>query len=188
MAPEKTYQQFEEIDAYNQSHPDFTILKGMEVDILEDGSLAMEDEILRQLDVVIVSVHDHFNLTKKAQTKRIIKAISNPYVHILGHPTGRLIGKRPAYEADMEKIFDAAYEYGTVMEIDAQPKRLDLNDIYTKRARDKGLKFAIDSDAHRTYCLDFMKYGVYQARRGWLEKSDVINTYSLKKLKKFLKR
>ncbi len=188
MTPEKTYQQFEEIDAYNQVHPDFTILKGMEVDILEDGSLAMEDEILRQLDVVIVSVHDHFNLTKKAQTKRIIKAISNPYVHILGHPTGRLIGKRPAYEVDMEKIFDTAYEYGTVMEIDAQPKRLDLNDIYTKRARDKGLKFAIDSDAHRTYCLDFMKYGVYQARRGWLEKSDVINTYSLKKLKKFLKR
>ncbi len=88
----------------------------------------------------------------------------------------------------MEKIFDAAYKYGTVMEINAQPKRLDLNDIYTKIARDKGLKFSIDSDAHHIYCLDFMKYGVYQARRGWLEKSDVINTYSLKKLKKFLKR
>jgi len=188
MTPEKTYQQFEEIDAYNQAQPDFTVLKGMEVDILEDGSLAMEDEILRQLDVVIVSVHDHFNLTKKAQTKRIVKAISNPYVHILGHPTGRLIGKRPPYEVDMEKIFDAAYQYGVVMEINAQPTRLDLNDIYAKTAKEKGLKFAIDSDAHHTYCLDFMKYGVYQARRGWLEKSDVINTYSLKKLKKFLKR
>ncbi|RUM74641.1 MAG: DNA polymerase/3'-5' exonuclease PolX, partial [Sulfurovum sp.] len=188
MTPQKCIEQWKEIDAYNAAHQDFTILKGMEVDILEDGSLAMEDEILRELDVVIVSVHDHFNLSKKKQTKRIIKAISNPYVHILGHPTGRLIGKRPPYAVDMEKIFDAALEMGIIMEIDAQPKRLDLDDIYVKAAKEKGLKFSIDSDAHRTYCLEFMKYGVYQARRGWLEKSDVINTYSLKKLKKFLKQ
>jgi DNA polymerase (family 10) len=187
MTPEKCQQQWAEIDAYNAAHPGFTILRGMEVDILEDGTLAMGDETLRELDVVIVSVHDHFNLGKKAQTKRIIKAISNPYVHILGHPTGRLIGKRAPYDVDMEKIFDAALDFGTVMEINAQPTRLDLDDIYTKTAKEKGLKFSIDSDAHRTYCLDFMKYGVYQARRGWLEKTDVINTYSLKKLKKFLK-
>ena len=187
MTPQKCIEQWKEIDAYNAAHEDFVILKGMEVDILEDGSLAMEDEILRELDVVIVSVHDHFNLSKKKQTKRIIKAISNPYVHILGHPTGRLIGKRPPYAVDMEKIFDAALETGIIMEINAQPKRLDLNDIYAKAAKEKGLKFSIDSDAHRTYCLEFMKYGVYQARRGWLEKSDIINTYSLKKLKKFLK-
>ena len=188
MTLQKFYQQWEEIDAYNERQQNFTILKGVEVDILEDGSLAIEDDVLKQLDVVIASVHDHFNLTKKAQTRRIIKAISNSNVHILGHPTGRLIGKRSAYEVDMEKLFEAAYGYGTVMEINAQPTRLDLNDIAAKSAKEQGLQFSINSDAHHLSCLDYMQYGVYQARRAWLEKADVINTYSLKKLTKFLKK
>ncbi len=188
LTEEKIYMQWAEIDAYNKKYPDFKILKGIEVDILENGTLAMEDKILSQLDIVVASVHDHFNLSKKKQTERIIRAMQNPYVHILGHPTGRLIGKRPPYALNMEKIFEASLKYNIIMEINAQPRRLDLNDIYTKNAKEMGIRFAINSDAHYTFCLEYMHYGINQARRGWLEKGDVINTYSLKKLQKTLKK
>jgi len=163
-------------------------LQGIEVDILEDGSLALSDEVLARLDVVVASIHDYFNLSKAKQTKRLIKAIENPNVNIIGHISGRLLQKRSGYELDYEQVFKAAKKHQVAIEINSQPRRLDINDIYAKRAKEMGIKFAINSDAHHINCLDFMKYGINQARRGWLEKQDVINSFSLRKLKKFLKK
>ena len=160
----------------------------MEVDILEDGSLDMSDEVLSHLDVVLVAVHYKFNLSKEQQTKRILKAFENPYVNILAHPTGRMIGVREPIALDMERILAKAKEYNIHMEINAQPERLDLTDIHAKMAKEMGVKMAIDTDSHNIFSLRYMEYGVNQARRGWCEKSDIINTRSLDELKKLLKR
>ncbi|HBG25515.1 MAG: DNA polymerase III [Planctomycetes bacterium GWF2_41_51] len=165
-----------------------TILKGSEIDILEDGSLDLPDEILKQLDVRICSVHYKFNLSKEKQTQRIIKAMDNPYFNILAHPTGRLINKREPYDIDIEKIMQAAKEKNCILELNSFPDRLDINDIFCKMAKDIGVKIAINTDAHRPGDLDFMHFGIGQARRGWLEPKDVINTLPLAQLKKILKR
>ena len=179
--------QWEEIDRLNEEL-DITILKGIECDILEDGSLDLKDEILSSLDIVLGAVHYKFNLSKKEQTERVVKALKNPYLHVLAHPTGRLIGAREAFEMDMDEIFKVCREEGKVLEINAQPQRLDLNDIYAKAAKEAGIKFSISTDSHTRDCLSFMEYGVNQARRGWLEKEDVINALTLNELKRFLKR
>ncbi len=181
-------QEFEEIDKINEKIEGMTIFKGMEVDILEDGSLDMSDEVLAQMDVVLVAVHYKFNLPKEKQTTRILKAFDNPYVNILAHPTGRMIQMREPMELDMEKILQKAKESGVCMEINAQPDRLDLNDIYIKMAKEMGVKMAINTDSHNIFSLYYMQYGINQARRGWCEKGDIINTYPLPELRKFLKR
>lgn len=175
------------IDKLNEKLKNFTLLKGIEVDILEDGTLDLPDSILKELDVVIGAVHSRFNLTQEKQTERILRAMDNPYFNILAHPTGRLINEREPYEVDMEKIMFKAKENNCFMEINSQPSRLDLNDYYIKMGREIGIKFAIDTDAHSTSDFSFMRYGVWQARRGWLEAKDVINTRNLKGLKQILK-
>ncbi len=184
----RALKELEEIDRVNEKVDGITLLKGMEVDILEDGSLDMSDEVLKELDIVLIAVHYKFNLSKQKQTERILKAFENPYVNILAHPTGRMIGLREPMELDMHMILKRAKEYNIHMEINAQPERLDLNDIYAKMAKEMGVKMAVNTDAHNIYSLNYMEYGINQARRGWCEKEDIINTRDLKGLREFLKR
>jgi len=165
----------------------FKILKGTECDILKDGSLDIKDEVLAKLDVVGVSIHSYFNLSKKEQTERIKKAISNPNVDILFHPSGRIIQKREAYEFDIEEIIKTAQKTKTVLEVNAYPNRLDLKDDHIHLAIKAGVKIAIDSDAHSVTHLPYLEYGISQARRGWAEKKDIINYWPLEKMLKMLK-
>lgn len=183
----KLLKQSSEIDKINKKMKGFTVLKGSEVDILKDGSLDLKDDALKKLDIVGASIHSHFNLSREEQTKRILKAMENPNVDILFHPTGRQIQRRESYDYNMEEVFDKAKETGTVLEIDAFPDRLDLKDEHIRFARKKGCKFSIDSDAHSLKHLPYLKFGIGQARRGWLEKKDVINTFDLEKMLKMLK-
>jgi DNA polymerase (family 10) len=162
------------------------ILKGSEVDILPDGSLDYPDEILKQLDIVFASVHSNFKMSKSEMTKRIIKALKNKYVHVLSHPTGRLIGEREGYEVDLDEILKAARDTGKFFELNAHPLRLDLDDVHCRRAKELGIKIVITTDAHSSAQLDLMKYGVITARRGWLEAGDVLNTLTYNKLMKEL--
>jgi DNA polymerase (family 10) len=178
----------EEIDRLNEKLRGITILKSIELDILDDGSLDLPDDVLRQLDLVVCSVHYKFNLTRDKQTERVIRAMDNPYFSIFSHPTGRLINERRPYELDMEKVMQAAKERGCFMELNAHPDRLDLNDMDCKMAKDIGVKIAISTDAHSTNDLDFMRFGIGQARRGWLEPEDVLNARNWSNLKKLLKR
>ena len=160
----------------------------MEVDILGDGSMDMPDEILKQLDIVLATIHSRMNMPKDEMTTRILKALDNPYVKILGHPTGRHLLRRDPYQFDMEKVFEAAKQRGVVVEVNANPARLDLCDRHVRLAKEKGLKVVISTDAHSPAHFDFMRYGVVTARRGWLEKKDVINTFPPDKLLRFLRR
>jgi DNA polymerase (family X) len=181
-------EQIEQIDNLNESMSDFRILKAIEVDILKDGSLDLSDDILKQLDLVIGAIHYNMNLSRKEQTRRVIKAMENPYFNILAHPTGRKLGERSAYDIDIKTVLEEAKNKGCYLEINANPQRLDLNDDNARLAREKGVKLAVSTDAHSKDSLNFMRYGVSQARRGWLEKDDVLNTRSWKSLKKLLKR
>ncbi|MBD3182447.1 DNA polymerase/3'-5' exonuclease PolX [Candidatus Poribacteria bacterium] len=181
-------EQIDKIDELNSKINDFLILKSIEVDILEDGSLDLGDDILERLDLTICSIHSKFNLTEEKQTERIIKAMDNPNFNILAHPTGRRIGKRRPYEVNMERLMEAALERGCFLEVNAHPERLDLNDVYCKLAKEIGLKIPISTDAHRKDELENIKFGVWQARRGWLEKDDVLNTRNWGDLKNLLKR
>jgi DNA polymerase (family 10) len=178
----------DEMDRLNEELEGFRILKGIEVDVLEDGTLDLPDDILKKLDVVVFSVHSKFNLSRDKQTERIIRAMDNPCVHILAHPTGRRIGEREPYRVDMERLMKAAVERGCYFEVNAQPDRLDLDDVDCKRAKENGLRLVISTDAHRIAELDYLRYGVGQARRGWLEPDDVLNTRSWRDLKALLKR
>jgi DNA polymerase (family X) len=152
------------------------ILAGAEVDILKDGQLDYSEEILSQLDVVVCSIHSYFNLEREAMTDRMLAAIENPYTQIIGHPTGRLLLKRDELGYDVEKILDACAKHGVVMECNAYPDRLDLKDVYLRMCKEKGVRVVISTDSHSTGNLAFIRYGVTVARRGWLEKKDVINT------------
>jgi len=187
LTPQRLLKQKEEIKRLNRKFKGFFILSGVEVDIRSNGKLDFEDEILKGLDIVVGAVHTKFTQSKEEMTKRIIRAIENPYVHIIAHPTGRLIGKRDPYEVDMDKLLDAAKANGKIMELNAYPDRLDLNDLHCRKAREKGVKVAISTDAHWTEHLHWIKYGIATARRGWLEPEDVVNTLSLEKLLKILK-
>lgn len=180
--------QIREIDAFNKKMKNFRIIKGIEVDILEDGTLDLSDDILKELDLVIGSVHYNMNLSKKKQTQRILKAMENPYFNILGHPTGRMINKRNGYDMDMDEVMKEAADQGVFLEINSNPDRIDLNDKHIIKARKAGVKLAISTDAHAISNFDYIKYGVAQARRGWLGKDDIINTRSWRELKKLLKR
>lgn len=181
-------QQIKAIDRLNEKLKNFTILKSIEVDILEDGRLDLSNDILKELDLVVCSVHYKFDLSEKKQTERILRAMDNPYFNILAHPTGRLIGRRDPYEIDFEQIMQAAKERGCILEINAQPERMDLNDLHCKMAKEAGVKLVISTDAHSINHFANMQYGIDIARRGWLEKKDVINAHSLLDLKKLLKR
>jgi len=160
----------------------FKILKGTECDIMKDGSLDYDEKTLKLFDIVVVSIHSHFKLSSEDQTRRLIRAIENPYTKILAHPTGRHIGKRPPIEFDFEKVFLAAKINKVALEINSQPKRLDLKDIHIKLAKDVGCKFVIDSDSHIADNYGSLQFGVNNARRGWLTKDDVLNTLPLDKM------
>ena len=181
-------EQMEEIDQLNERLHGITILKSIEVDILEDGSLDLPDEVLRELDLVVGSIHHKFKLSQEAQTARVLKAMDNPHFTILGHPTGRLIGQREPYKINVQKVLEGAKERGCFLELNAQPDRLDLNDVNLRLAKEIGVKIAISTDSHSIGTLAYMRYGVNQARRGWIEKGDCINTRSLPELKQLLKR
>jgi DNA polymerase (family 10) len=180
------HRQSHAIDAIRKRVSTPVVLKGAEVDILEDGSLDLDDETLAALDIVVVSVHSRFNMSKAGMTRRIVRALQHPRVHILGHPTGRLIGKREPYPVDMQEIIKAARDHRVMLEINAQPDRLDLNDLHVQMARASGVKLVVDTDAHRIQELDWMRYGVDQARRGWCEAKDVANTSHLAAFNKLL--
>lgn len=182
MGTQKIHNQWKEIDAVNKKLKGFKILKGSEVDILKDGSLDFSDDVLKELDIVVISAHMYPRLPEREQTKRVIAAIENPYSKILGHPSGRLINRRGPMELDMEKIIDACKVNNVAIEINSNPLRLDLTDKYVRMAKAKGVKIAIDSDGHKADQWDLLKYGIFVARRGWLEKDDVINTYDIKNL------
>lgn len=182
----KVRQQLKEIDGLNQSFKNFRILKGIEVDILSDGSLDFSDAILELFDFVICAIHTKFNMPEKDMTERIIKGMKNKYVTMLAHPTGRLLLERQPYPVNMIEIINAASDYGKVIEINAHPLRLDLDWRLCKFAKEKNIKIAINPDAHNINSLLDVFYGVGIARKGWLEKSDVINTRSLKEITKYL--
>ncbi|HMK59961.1 MAG TPA: DNA polymerase/3'-5' exonuclease PolX [Dissulfurispiraceae bacterium] len=187
LTVDRLLEQVKEVDSLNKKLKKFRILKGTEVDIRSDGSLDFPDNILHELDIVVASIHSGFKQTKEQLTSRMVAAMQNPYVSIIGHPTGRLIGEREAYEIDMEKILKVAQETGTALEINAYPLRLDLNDIYAKKARDMGIPIVICTDTHVSSQFNFMSYGVSIARRSWLEKNDVANTRQVNQLLKILK-
>ncbi len=177
-----------QIDKLNGKLNGFRLLKSVEVDILSDGKLDLSDDILKELDIVICSVHYNFNLSRDEQTERVLRAMDNPYFNIFAHPTGRLIGEREPYEIDLEKVMKSAKKKNCFLEINAQPDRLDLSDNYIKMAKDMGVKLAISTDAHSKSDLDNMRFGVSQARRGWLEPDDVLNTRKWEDLKKLITR
>jgi DNA polymerase (family 10) len=178
--------QIDQIRRLNDVLEGITVLTGIEVDILDDGSLDLPDSVLSKLDVVIAAVHSKFDLPRARQTQRILKALDNPHVRILAHPTGRLIDEREPYDVDMQQVIRKARERTVALEVNAHPQRLDLLDTYCQMAKDEGVLVAIDSDAHSTLQFDGLRFGVGQARRGWLEKSDVLNTRSLKELRRML--
>ena len=180
-------QQIDAIDALNSTAADFTILKGAEVDILEDGRLALPDSVLRRLDLVIGAVHTQFNLPAAKQTARVLRALERPCVSVLAHPFGRLLGERAAYALDFERVLEAARARPCYLEINAQPLRLDLDDIHAKSARDRGVLLSIASDAHSTDQLGVIENGVRQARRAWVRKGDVLNTRPLGELRPMLR-
>ncbi|HEV8572289.1 MAG TPA: DNA polymerase/3'-5' exonuclease PolX [Actinomycetota bacterium] len=185
MTKEKTLKQRDEIRTLG-TKGDMTILHGSELNIQPDGSLDWEDEFLEGFDVLVASVHSHFNQTREEMTKRIVRAMESPYVNIIGHPTARMLGKRPPIDVDMEELFKTAVRTGTALEVNSFPDRLDLRDEHVQWARELGVKFAVDTDSHAAPHLNHMRFGVATAQRGWVTRDDVINTWPLQKLRKFL--
>jgi len=181
-------EQIEEIKELNSTLEGFRVLAGIEVDILYDGSLDLEGEVLEKCDLVVASVHYNRNMSREEMTRRKLKAVENPHVNIIAHPTGREINKRRGYPVDLEKVMTEAKGAGVFMELNGYPSRLDLKDTHCRMAKDLGVKISLGSDAHSTGGLTNMKYGIDQARRGWLEREDVLNTLSWKELKKILKK
>jgi DNA polymerase (family 10) len=188
LDPRRLARQIKAIDKLNARLKGIHILKACEVDILADGTLDLPDAILGELDLRVCAIHYKFNLSEREQTERVIRAMDNPCFNILAHPTGRLLGERAAYPIDLERVLRAAQERGCAIELNAHPTRLDIDDHVCRLAKDMGVKIAIGTDAHSADGLRFMRYGVGQARRGWLEAGDILNTRSLLELRKVLKR
>jgi DNA polymerase (family 10) len=196
LTPERFRMQWDEIDEINSDlameakhgAPPFRILKGVECDILPNGKMDLPDAILKKMEVVVASVHSGFNMSNKEMTERVMNAFDNPYVAIFGHPSGRIINQREPYQLDMEKIIDAAVRRGIALEINGQPSRLDLQDVYCKMAKERGAVFTVDSDSHSVTQKDFLRFGIAVARRGWLEKKNVLNTLPLMDLLTYLAR
>ncbi len=175
--------QWRKIDELNSSFKDFTLLKGVELNIDNKGNVDFDEDFLSRYDVVLASIHMGFNQDKEQITDRSIAAMENPHIDMICHPTGRILGRRPPYSIDMDKLIKAAARTGTILELNSFPDRLDLNDDHLRAAKQVGAKISINTDAHHFYHLSFMRYGLHTARRGWLEKKDVINTTDLKELK-----
>ncbi|MBU2851810.1 DNA polymerase/3'-5' exonuclease PolX, partial [Acidithiobacillus ferrivorans] len=186
LDPVRLRRQMDEIDALNRELDGITLLKGIEVDILEDGRLDLPDSILGDLDLVVAAVHSQFDLPRGKQTARILKAMDGPHFTILAHPSGRLIGSREAMDVDMPRVIRHARERGCFLEINAQPERLDLVDSHARMAKEEGVLLAVSSDAHSIYDFANLHFGLQQAQRGWLEKKDVLNTRTLKELRPLL--
>src|SRR5262249_51126387 len=180
--------QWDEIARVRQRLDGYVILAGVELDILPDGSFNLPDDVLARFDIVVASVHAKLNMTKMQMTKRILKALSHPVVEILAPPTGRQIRKRQPIAVDLDTVFHAAKEYDVALELNAQPQRLDLSDMHVYRARELGVRIAINTNAHSVDQLHFMQYGVDQARRGWFEREHVLTAMSWAQLQQWLKR
>ena len=189
---ERLLKQIEEIDKFNKRltayGSRFMVLKGTEVDIRGDGTLDHSEKALKQLDVVVATVHSRFNMTEEDMTKRIVGAIETGLVHVIAHPTGRLLSGREPYPVNMEKLLEAAKKHNVAMEVNAYPDRLDLNDIYCKLAKDMGVMLVISTDTHMKLHMDNIRFGVNTARRGWVEKKDVLNTRPLSEVLKLLRK
>jgi DNA polymerase (family 10) len=188
LDPDRLRRQIAEIDRINAREPGLTILKGVEVDILEDGKLDLPDSVLGELDLVVAAVHSRFNLSREKQTERILRAMDHPHFTVLAHPTGRLIGEREPYDVDMPRLIQAARQRGCFLELNAHPDRLDLSEVHCRMAKEAGVLLSIASDAHRTTEFAYLRFGVGQARRGWLGREDVLNTRSLRDLRPLLRR
>jgi len=188
LDPRALERQIDEIDRLNAQLHGITVLKGMEVDILADGTLDLPDAVLGRLDVVVGAVHSDFHLSRARQTERILKAFEHPHFHILAHPSGRLIERREPYDVDMLRIIRKAKARGCFLELNAHPERLDLLDTHCRMAKDEGVLVCISSDAHSEPDFEHLRYGIGQARRGWLEKADVLNTRPLAELQRLLHR
>jgi len=188
LTPERARAQWEEIGEVQARVPGIRILRSAEVDILKDGSLDLPDEILAELDVVVVSVHSFMDLDKDTMTERVLRAVRHPEVDILAHPTGRILNRREPFEMDLEAVLAACAELDVAVELNANPNRLDLSDVHVRRAKELGVKVVISTDAHAPRALDHMRFGVDQARRGWLEAGDVLNAMPLEELERWLRR
>jgi DNA polymerase (family 10) len=188
LPEKKMMEQIRKIDRLNEKKEKFRIFKGTECEIMPDGSLDYDDGFLREFDYVVASIHSRFNMTESEATKRIIKALKRKYVTVLGHPTGRLLLEREGYPLDMKAVIDAASDYGKAIEINSHPTRLDMDWRFVRYAKLKKVPIFINPDAHRVDGLNFVKYGIGIARKGWLEKGDVVNTRSLPQIIKFLER
>lgn len=187
MTDEKMLAQRELVRSLDGRHHRMRLLHGTELDIGPDGDVDWPDAFLTGFDICIASVHSHFGLDRRAMTRRIVRACENPHVHVIGHPTTRLIGRRPGIDADLDEVFTACARTGTALEINAQPDRLDLGDENILHARSHGVRFAVDTDAHSIPQLAHLRYGVGTAQRGWLTPDDVINTWPLRRLRRFLR-
>ena len=183
---ERIQKKINEIKKINKKFPNIRIFCGTECDIKTDGTLDYSNKILKQFDFVYIGIHTSFKMDKEVMTKRIIKGMDNEQVNFLAHPTGRLIGKRDPYEVDIERIIDAAKETDTRLEINSFPDRLDLDDVHVKLAKERGVRFVLGTDSHSINHFDFMKFGIATARRGWLEKQDILNTSSVKDIEKII--
>jgi DNA polymerase (family 10) len=188
LTAERARQQWAEIDEVRERVPEIDILRSVEIDILADGTLDMPDDVLEELDIVVISVHSFMSQDKRTMTDRVLRAMSHPMVDILAHPTGRQINKREPFALDVEAVLEAASELSVAVELNANPRRLDLKDTHVQRAKELGVPVVISTDAHYVSELDNMRFGVDQARRGWLEPSDVLNTKSRRQLRKWLAR
>lgn len=188
LSRERLLQQGQLIDELNLKMKGFRILKGTEVDILKDGSLDFDDELMEQLDVVIASIHSHFKLDRPQQTDRILRAIENPHVDVIGHLTGRLLNRRESYDLDIDQILAAAARHKKVLEINAHPDRVDIGEEIARKAADLGIKLAVNSDAHNQNALDLVHYGVLSARRAWLTRKDIVNSWAVEDLLNYFKR
>ena len=188
LTPERAREQWEEVEEVRRRVTGIDLLRSAEVDILKDGSLDMPDEILDGLDLVVISVHSFMDQDKTTMTERVLKAMMHPTVDILAHPTGRLINRREPYALDVESILEAASELGVAVELNANPNRLDFSDVHVHRAKELGVPVVISTDAHAPAALQNMRFGVDQARRGWLEAADVLNTRSAKEFSKWVAR
>jgi DNA polymerase (family X) len=186
MTDEKMLAQREQVRGLQARYPKMTLLHGSELNIDPDGNVDWEPEFLEGFDVCVASVHSHFNQSKDEMTRRIVRAMENPHVNVIGHPTGRKINQREPYEFDFDEVFKAAARTGTALEINSFPDRLDLRDEHAMWARELGVKFSIDTDSHSPVHLPHVRFGVGTAQRAWVEKADVINTWPLQKLKRFL--
>jgi DNA polymerase (family 10) len=188
LDPKRLAEQWREMDQITAGRTDIRLLRSVEIDILRDGSLDLDDALIERLDLVVVSVHSLLDLPAAQQTRRIVTALEHPGVHVLAHPTGRMINRRDGMTFDLEEVLHCAAERGVAVELNAQPARLDLRDTQAARARELGVKVVISTDAHTTHELSHMRYGVEQARRAWLEPAHVLNTLPLNEFLAAIKR